>query len=158
MVNKLLNIFKSGKNSHQINLYYIWLEEIILSLEMTFPQKHNAKNLSFSPEEEVEIQIIMEEMLHKRIIRETTHESTEFASPIFIVKKPDGGTRLILNFKELNEFVKFEHFKMDGTKTIINMVTKNVSMATKDLKDAYHSAAINRLFLKFLKFKWKEKL
>ena len=31
---------------------------------------------------------------------------------------PDGGTRLILNLKELNEFVKYEHFKMDGIKTI----------------------------------------
>ena len=50
-------------------------------------------------------------MLHKQVIRETTHETTELVSPIFIVKKPDGGTRLILNLKELNEFVKYEHFK-----------------------------------------------
>ena len=101
------------------------------------------RNPSFSPEEEVEIQVILEEMLHKQIIRETTHESTEFVSPIFIVKKPDGGTRLILNLKELNEFVKYEHFKMDGIKTIINMV---IIMTTIDLKDAYYSAAISRLF------------
>ena len=45
------------------------------------------RNPSFSPEEEVEIQVILEEMLHKQIIRETTHEPTEFVSPIFIVKK-----------------------------------------------------------------------
>ena len=124
--------------------------------ENDIPIKHNAKNLSFSPEEEVEIQVILEEMLHKQIIRETTHESTEFVSPIFIVKKPDGGTRLILNLKELNEFVKYEHFKMDGIKTIINMVTRNCFMATIDLKDAYYSVAISRLFQKFLKFKWKD--
>ena len=59
--------------------------------------KYNAKNLSYSPEEEVEIQVILEEMLHKGIVTETTHESEEFRSPIFIVKKPDGGTRLILS-------------------------------------------------------------
>ena len=121
--------------------------------ENDIPVKHNAKNLSFSPEEEVEIQVILEEMLHKQIIRETTHESTEFVSPIFIVKKPDGGTRLILNLKELNEFVKYEHFKMDGIKTIINMVTRNCFMVTMDLKDAYFSVAISRLFQKFLRFK-----
>ena len=68
--------------------------------------KRNAKNTSFSPGEEVEIQVILEEMLQKQTIRETTHESTEFVSLIFIVKNPDGGTRLILNLKELNEFVK----------------------------------------------------
>ena len=59
--------------------------------------KYNAKNLSYSPEEEVEIQVILEEMLHKGIVTETPHESEEFRSPIFIVKKPDGGTRLILS-------------------------------------------------------------
>ena len=85
-------------------------------------------------------------MLHKRIIRETSHESTEFVSPIFIVTKPDGGSRLILNLKVLNEFVKYEHFKMDGINTIINMITRNCFMATIDLKDAYCSVAISRLF------------
>ena len=92
-------------------------------------------------------------MLHKQIIREITHETTELVSPLFIVKEPDGGTRLILNLEELNEFVKYKHFKMDGIKNIINMVTRNCFMATIDLKDAYYSVAISRLFQKFLKFK-----
>ena len=88
----------------------------------------------------------------------SNHESTEFVSPTFMVKKPDGGTRLVLNLKELNQFVKYEHCKMDIIKTIINMVTRNCFMATRDLKDAYYSVAISSLFQKFLKFKWKEKL
>ena len=94
-------------------------------------------------------------MLHKRIIRETTSGSVEFVSPIFIVKKPDGGTRLILSLKELNEFVKYKHFKMDSIKTIMNMVTRNCFMAIIDLKDAYYSVSISRTFQQFLKFKRK---
>ena len=105
-------------------------------LENGIPIKHNAKNPSFSPGKEVETQVILEEMLDKQIKWETTHESTEFVSPIFLAKKSDGGPRLILNLKELNEFVKYEHFKMDGVKTIINMVTRNCVIATIDLKDA----------------------
>ena len=93
MKDKLLNIFKSGKNSHQISLYYRKVRGDTIEFENDIHTKHNAKNPSFSPVEEEEIQVILEEMLHKRIIRETTHESTEFVSPIFIVKKPDGGTR-----------------------------------------------------------------
>ena len=58
-----------------------------IEFENNIPTKDNAKNPSFSEEEEVEIQVILEEMLHKQIIRETTHEPTEFVSPIFIVKK-----------------------------------------------------------------------
>ena len=38
------------------------------------------------------------------------------------------------------------------------MVTRNCFMATIDLKDAYYSVAISRLFQKFLKFKCKDKL
>ena len=38
MDNKLLNIFKNGKNSHHISSYYRWLDEIHLNLKMTFPQ------------------------------------------------------------------------------------------------------------------------
>ena len=52
-------------------------------------------------------------MLHKRIIRGTTHESTEFLSPIFIAKKAHGGAQLFLNLKKLNEFIKYEHIKMN---------------------------------------------
>ena len=59
-------------------------------------------------------------MLHNQILRETTHESAEFAFPICIVKKLDGRVRLILNLKELHEFVKYEYFTMVGIKTIIN--------------------------------------
>ena len=84
-----------------------------IKFENDIPIKYNAKHPSFSPEEEVEIQVILEEMLQKQTVRETTHESTEFVFLIFVVKNPDGGTRLILNLKELNEFVKYEHFKMD---------------------------------------------
>ena len=52
--------------------------------ENDIPTKHNAKHPGFSSEEEVEIQVILEEMLHERFIRETTPESTEFVSLIFL--------------------------------------------------------------------------
>ena len=55
-------------------------------------------------------------------------------------------------------FVKYEHFKMDGIKTILNMVPRNCFIATIDFKDAYYIIAISRLFQKILNFKWKGKL
>ena len=78
-------------------LRMVWKNTI--EFENDILTKHNAKNLSFVLEEEVEIvmieKIILEEMLPKRIIRVTTHESTEFLPLIFIAKKPDGGAQLI---------------------------------------------------------------
>ena len=164
MEEKLLNIFKIATleyiqqklTSDKFTLQMVRGDTI--GFENDIPTKHNAKNPSFSPAEEEEILVILEEMLHKQIIRETTYESTDFMYPIFIVKKPAGGARLILNLKELNEFGKYEYFKMHGINTIVNMVTRNCFMATIDFKDACYSVAISRLFQKFLKFRWKEKL
>ena len=47
---------------------------------------------------------------------------------------------------------------MDGIRTIINMVTGNQFMVSIDLQDAYYSVYISKLFQKFLKFRWKDKL
>ena len=42
---------------------------------------------------------------------------------------------------------------MDAIKSILNIVTRNCFMATIDLKSAYYSVSISRLFQKFLKSK-----
>ena len=66
-------------------------------------------------------------MLHKQILREITHDSTELVSPISIVKKTDGEARLILNLKELNEFVKYENYKMDELKPLSTWSQETIS-------------------------------
>ena len=90
-------------------------------------------------------------MLGKETIKETFHEKVEFVCPIFITTKSERGICLILNLRRLNGFVKYEHFKMDGNKTILNMITKIYYMATIDFKDTYYSVRINKHFKKFLK-------
>ena len=132
--------------------------EILLNLKMIFPQNIILNNPCFSPEEVVEFQVNLEEMMHKRIKGDTTYKFTEFVSPTFIIIKPAGRIQLILNLKEMNKFVKYERFKIDGIKAIISMVTSNCFMATLDIKVAYYSVSISTLFKKFLKFKWKDVL
>ena len=91
-------------------------------------------------------------------MKETIHEQVEFVGSIFIATKSDGGVRLILNLKKIHEFVKYEHFKMDGIKTIPNVITKKCYMASMDLKDTYYSVRISKYSQKFLKSQWKNKL
>ena len=69
---------------------------------MIFPQNIILNNPCFSPEEVVEFQVNLEEMMHKRIIGDTTYKFTEFVSPTFIIKNLDGRIQLILNLKEMN--------------------------------------------------------
>ena len=59
MEEKLLNIFKSGRNISNKFILQMARGDTV-EFENDIPPKHNAKNPSVSPEEEVEIQVILE--------------------------------------------------------------------------------------------------
>jgi hypothetical protein len=86
------------------------------------------------------------------------HEHGEFVSPIFSIPKKDDKVRLILNLKNLNEYVRYSHFKMDTIHTALDLITKGCWMASLDLKDAYYSVGIHPDSQKYLKFSYKSKL
>ena len=65
------------------------------------------------------------------------HEEGEFISPIFVPPEWDGGHRLILSLKSLNEYIDIEHFKIQGLKEILKLVERNCDMVALDIKDAY---------------------
>ena len=94
-------------------------------------------------------------LLQKGVVKPPYHEEGEFISPIFVTPKSDGGYRLILNLKSLNEYIDIEHFKMHGLKEILKLVERNCYMAALDIKDAYYSIPVEASFQKYLKFVWK---
>ena len=53
-------------------------------------------------------------MLRKGAITLCTHQTGEFISNLFLVGKKDGGHRPVINLKHLNQFVPYQHFKMEG--------------------------------------------
>ena len=59
-----------------------------------------------------------------------------YLSPIFLREEKDNNHRLILNLKELNEFVPQHHFKMDALRSALNMTIKICFMASIDFTDA----------------------
>jgi len=54
------------------------------------------------------------ELVIKGAIVETQQLPHSFVSQLFLVEKKDGGQRPVINLKYLNQFVKTEHFKMEG--------------------------------------------
>lgn len=62
---------------------------------------------------------------------------------------------MILNLKQLNEFVSYYHFKMDTIQTALKLMRPGCFMASVDLKDAYYSVPIALEDRKYLKFEWQ---
>ena len=65
----------------------------------------------FNKKEQVFITAENKTLLAKSVIMETKHQPREFISPIFVHKKSDGGFRVILNLKRLNEVIEYKKFK-----------------------------------------------
>ena len=112
----------------------------------------------FSQQECTILSSEVQSLLSHGVIKVSSHENVEYVSPIFLTPKRDGGHRMILNLSQLNDFIKYEHFKMDNIKTVLNLITPNCYMCKIDLKDAYYSIKIDEAFQKYLKFCWEEVL
>ena len=97
------------------------------------------RECNFDATEVVIIDKQIETFLQTGVIETTTHCEGEYISNISIRPKKDGSYRLILNLKNLNQFVQYHHFKMENLKSAITLMSPNCFMASIDLKDAYYS-------------------
>ena len=90
-------------------------------------------------------------------IEEVPPSPDQFVSRIFVIPKKDGSHHPVFNLKPLNQFIKKEHFKMEGMMTVKELVLKQDWFCTMDLKDVYLSVAIRRDHRKYLRFIWEGK-
>ena len=77
-------------------------------------------------------------------------------SSLFTREKRDGYFRVILNLKQLNKHIEYEHFKMESLQSFLNIMRPNCRVARVNLKGAFYTVSIHLDPQKFLKFKWQE--
>lgn len=82
----------------------------------------------------------------------------QFVSSVFLIPKPNGKMRFILNLKKLNKFITTSHFKLEDLRTALKLVTNGCYMATLDLKDAYFLINIHESSRKYLRFFFNGKM
>jgi len=159
---KFVNAFKAGNISTAFNSWESITSDpdvlqTVSGLQIEFegsipPETNLHTGDHFKREEKLFIMQEIDRLLQKKVIVPCQHEYGEFISPIFLVPKSDGGFRLILNLKKLNEFMPYVHFKMDTIEKVLKLVVKNCYFAKIDIKDAYYSVKIAKEFQKYLKF------
>lgn len=78
--------------------------------------------------------------------------SGQYISRVFMIPKPNGKMRFILNLKGLNKFISTKHFKLEDIRTALKLISKECYIATLDLKDAYFLINIHPESRKYLRF------
>ena len=97
------------------------------------------------------------ELMCEHCIEETKFDNSGWLSNIFLREKKDGGFRMILNLKFLNEKILDQKFKMEQIFDAQKMISKHSFMITIDISNAYHHLSIKPEYQKFLQFKWQNK-
>ena len=120
-------------------------------------QTHMPHQIQTSTENATLITAEIAELLSKRAIVETLLSPDNYLSQIFLVEKKDGGQRPVINLKGLNQFVRQEHFKMEGLHLLPDPLQPGDWMAKMDLKDAYLQVPIHPDHQPLLTFLWEEK-
>ena len=92
-------------------------------------------------------------LLKKGFIKECDKEKGDFISTVFTRRKKDGDMRTILNSKQLNKHVTYQHSLSD----VFKIILPNCWMASVDLKDAFYNIPSNNAYQKYFKSMWYQK-
>ena len=123
------------------------------------PYEHNLADAPrWSEPELVKIKKEINSLLSNNAIEECMDSEGQFVSPYFLVQKPNGSNRFIINLKNLNKFIDPPHFKMEDIRAAKNLVVQKAFMCTIDLKDAFFLIPIHKDYRKFLRFRLQKKL
>ena len=111
--------------------------------------------IAFSDSEKELIQDEINQMLEKCAICEVHQSQCRFLSNLFLVAKKGGGQRPVINLRNLNKYVQYHHFKMEGIHMLKDMINPKDWLAKIDLKDAYFTVPINPSYQQYLCFQWE---
>ena len=114
--------------------------------------------ISFSEEQKKSVNFEINELLKLGAIVKSEWEDNQYVSNIFIVPKPNGRFRPIINLKFLNQFIHFEHFKQETFKTVLELIQQNDFFCSIDMRNAYFSVSIEPYYRRYLKFIWNGEL
>jgi len=136
-----------------------WVLSTVSGYELPF-HSYPDKNLNPPPHiiKPGQEDIINEEII--RLLKNNAIEETNdvfYLNQIFLVPKPHGGWRPVVNLKPLNQYLLVEHFKMENLNMVSDSIQQAWWMAKLDLKDAYLTVNVIERHRKYLQFEWRGK-
>ena len=105
-----------------------------------------------SPEKFAILQQEVKEMVQKGAVEIVQPREKAFYNRLFLVPKPDGKWRPVLDVSRLNKYVKKTKFTMETPQTVQQALRKGDWLISLDMKDAYFHIPVHPQSRKFLRF------
>ena len=111
-----------------------------------------ATNYEKGSEKQIALDILISQLLAKKVIEPVPSKQPCFFSRVFLRPKPNGSWRLILDVSELNKYVKCQTFKMDTAQVVRGAIAQGGWATSIDFSDAYHHIPMFAAHRKYLCF------
>ncbi|KAG0755272.1 hypothetical protein G6F24_011942 [Rhizopus arrhizus] len=108
--------------------------------------------MKLSPLDHEAVSLAVEKFLKAGIIEISPTQNEDYLSNFFTIQEPTK-RRPILDCSQLNQFLQYQHFKMEGVPALRQIIEKDDLMCKLDLKDAYVVVPIHPTSQQFLTFK-----
>ncbi|GFX78490.1 retrovirus-related Pol polyprotein from transposon opus [Trichonephila clavipes] len=111
------------------------------------PVCQHPRRLAFRERQEVNKQI--EEWLNEGIIRPS---SSEYASPIVMVKKKDGSSRMCIDYRKLNQKLEKDKFPLPIIEDVLDTLQEAKVYSTLDLRNGFFHVDVDEDCRKYTSF------
>ena len=100
---------------------------------------HHARPYRLTPKETKELQLLIQDLLSKNFISPST---SPFASPVLLVRKPDGTYRLVVDYRVLNSHTIKENFPLPIIEDLLAKIGRASWFSTLDLMSGYYQISV----------------
>lgn len=123
--------------------------ENTMKLTLTSDKPFSCTPRRLSHDEKSKLRHILDDLLAKGIIREST---SEYASPIVLTKKKTGETRMCIDFRTLNKVTTRDNFPLPLIEDQLDLLEGKKYFTTLDLKDGFFHVKMHDDSIKYTSF------
>lgn len=116
---------------------YITTGKMQIRLKDDIPVAYHPRRLAY--QERLQVKSIVGELLKDNVIRKSY---SSYASPVVLVKKKNGDTRMCVDYREINKKVVKERYPLPHIQDQINSLCHAKYFTTLDMKSGFHQMEI----------------
>lgn len=121
--------------------------QLRITLKDDIPVAQRPRQLAVTEQKEVERQV--KQWLEEGVIRVSF---SEFASPLVLVKKKDGGTRICVDYRQINKKIIKDEYPLPVIEDHVDKLSKANVFSTLDLKNGYFHLSVHEESTKYTAF------